>query len=335
MNQEDLSHIENMFSGEGGGEPQQSQDPETQKIIEQRKEKFRQMGVEPTFEDPNELYEAQAQSTHAHAAGTEKMSKIQQIKQGKLKGRVRELNKAKSPNEGQSDMEEMNRGVQQRLEQNRKRAQQQNGGQQKSENTPELKSFDQGKGGADSDYLSSLESMWTTDGGGGNPATASLDEGSKAYLNKMKGGGGESDGQLISDDYFQPATDWEQTYRQKMGKTNDGMPMQQPQTPPQQQPPQQPSPQQFNEEASQDPNLQPPGLGPTQINQMIEERASKIVEKKMNEFMEYFNNQQQKNEKKGNELTYKRVRDKNGNLLKNVIQINGKFYKLQEIRKKK
>ncbi len=273
-----------------------SQELELQAIKEARAKKFQTLGVLPTFSQ-EEVVQAQGASVHG-GGNSATRDRINKIKNGMMRETMVQLNEAKNPNEFQ--------GIPEPKFKNNN--QQQRNNQQKPESTkkvaldapPQVKSIGEFAG---------VDDLFD-DGGRGSYANDVVM--GNEWNNRRQQA---ERGQIVSEQDIRNTPDFESQFRQKKQSWQD-----------QEQQPIQRNQRQYNEEHNQQPMV-----GPTQIRNIVEDIADEIVAKKVKQALLEISGMKKQND---NALTYKRVKNKQGQLLNDHIMIDGTIYKLQEVKRK-
>ena len=326
----DPNQIERQFSGEAiDDSPSYSPGEQNQldEIRKKRQQKFANMGVK-IIPEQNIMESASSSAQSGSVNNLNARDRIIAIKQGLMKGKMRELNEAKSPNEAHGEADWMDRDIKRKQQEAKRKAQ----GGEPVLRTPEMMSEGsklKGNGYKSSSEAEGYESMFT-----GEATSTSLgDAGSDAYFNKRKQALSEGQGHaaepqqvMINEDSFGgSAGSWEDSFRAKKqgwGQQNQGT-VQQNQIIQEQRMP--------SQDEYQQPVQAQPGLDLVQISRLIESTVEKTVEKRVKGILSEFYSEM---ESKKNTLIYKRVKGKESKkIIKDVIMIEGKYFRITEIQK--
>jgi hypothetical protein len=295
-------------------------------VQNKRKAKFAQMGVTPTFTN-EQTSSAASNSVLASASPTsrDRLSKIREIQQGALKTEMRHFNNADSPNDSFQEIP-VKRPVSPEEE------------QRKSEEIKRLGLNKKSVSTQGSSQMSAMEAMFDSDSGSYSSSSDVVmgnkfeERKAKARFNEQQQYGEPNNPALINEDAMMGGIgSWENQFKSRVGQPQ--------QNNIQQNHNQHPNPNTgvINEGYQQAPmGYQEAPIGPTQLNQLIESKASQIVEAKMKEMLSEFSHEfsaNKKTELKQGQVLGEKVKARSGNYYKDVLKIDGKLYKLQEIKR--
>jgi len=331
----DPNEIESQFAGETverNSNYSPDQQSQLDEIKRKRQEKFAKMGVQTIPQQ--RIVESASSSSYGGNGSVNNLNardRINAIRQGLMKGKMKELQEAKSPNEKANDDNWMERDMRKKQQESKRKAQ----GGESTLRTPEM--IKEGNTVKNSAYKSSseadnIESMFT--GGGSGPSMVG-DAGADAYFDRKRQEIATSQGQqpqqpqeqrMINESSFGgEAGNWEESFRAK--KQGWGQPSQSEGSHPQVIQEQRIPNQNHQQQAPQ--NNQPMDL--YEINKLIEKTVEKTVNRKVKGMLSEFYSEM---DNKKNSLTYKRVKGKSSQeIIKDVIMIEGKYFKITELNK--
>lgn len=296
-------------------------------LRDKRKAKFQSMGTTPTFSH-QEMNEAANGSVLAAAgpSARDRLSKIRQIQEGAFKSEMRQFNNAENPETSFQELKVP------------KRPQSPEQEAQKLEEMKKLGLTGNKPKARGSSQMSAMEAMFDPDSGGGSYNSdvvmghAYEERKAHARYNQQSQPGQEPS--LINEDAMMGGIgSWENAFRSKVGAPQGQQQYAQPQGQPgmlnEQHVPQQ-APMGYQQ---QDPTTI---MGPTQISQLIETKVNEIVGQRMREVLSEFSQEFSTNQKPKaapGQILAEKVKDaKSGKYYKNVVKIDGKYYKLSEVK---
>lgn len=292
-----------------------------------RKARFDKMGITPLNqinESNSSEFEQKAMLASASPTGRDRLANIRNIQSGALKSEMRNFNSAESPNDS---FQEIPVNLP-------KRPQTPEDRQKKSEDMKSLGLDKKAPAVKGSSQAAAYEAMFDTDSGGyasANDVVMGHD-----YDKRLSESQTTQQGGLINENQMMGGIgNWQNEFKNRTQQYHTGNPSQVNQG-------------QANNHASVNQHSMQQnhalineqsqvigGVGPTQINQMIEQKASEIVDIKMreilSEFSQEFNSFNKKPLLKEGQLLAEKVKAKSGKFYKDLVKIGGKFYKLQEV----
>lgn len=263
-------------------------------IRQRRMEKFKTMGVAPTF-TPDQVQHAQEVSS-VHGGNASVRERIHALQTGSMKNEVHSFNEAKGPSDFLPSASEF------RVRTNNPKMQ-----ASKEEAVRNL-GLDKPSKLASPAEARGIEAMFESDFGGGTAYTGDVVMG-KAWEDQRKISSAPPTGNLIAEDSIMVSSSWDEQFKNRMSSHQKGQPTQQREV--------------VYENAST-----------SNVNvDMIYQIANDIVDKRMKDLISEVMSTQNKAQKPTG-LAYKKVTNKKGELIKDIINIDGKFFRLEEVKLK-
>lgn len=270
-----------------------------------RKAKFEQMGIKTTF-SPQQTQVAIQESkfNHAPPSARDRLDKIRQIQRGELKNKILHLNNAKS---AKNSFEEIP------VDNNHRQPVSKEQKQQKLNEMSKLGLTEKTTSAHGSSQLKDIESMFESDGGYNSYSDVVMGNNYQQRLQDSR-----NNQTIINEESIYRGID--SSVNQLMNKLGN----------------------RTHETNYRDQNIREQhhysnNMDVSQINHLIEQKATKIVENKMreilSEFSENFNTQNKTPKLSQGQLLAERVMDsRNGKYYKDIVKINNKFYQLKEVK---
>jgi hypothetical protein len=275
-------------------------------IIESRKAKFQKMGIPAPVASQREIEQMVGAGTGKNASTRDR---INAIKNGQRRSEIKEFIQAKSGNEKNMEFEKMTEST----SRNRNSQQRQGSPIQSKVAPPPLAKFD-----VQGEKLGNIDAMFDDGPGyGGNIEDVVM--GNSWNQRKQD----SLDGPLVSENYVTPTSNWEDQFSQRVSSHRKSAPQSE-----------------FLQYATTTPQNKnnyvnaPEFINESQNYSSVERIVNEMVDKKMSILLAEIVRMQQKPEVKDNKniLTYKKVNNKKGETIKDMISIDGKFYKLEEVK---
>lgn len=283
-----------------------SENTNLDQIRESRKAKFQNMGIPAPVASQRELEQMVSAGSGKNSSVRDR---INAIKSGQRRGEIKEYVHAKSGSEKMADFEKMTESTQR----NRNPQQRQNN----APSQPKMQGPKPAEFAPQGEKLSNIDAMFD-DG----PSYNNNDIVMGNSWNQRKQ---ESlDGPLVNENYAAPVSSWEDQFSQRIASHQKGAPKSEYL--------QYATPQQNSGNYVNAPDF----LNESQNSVSVERMVNELVDRKMSILLAEIVRLQQKQEPKENKniLSYKNVKNKKGEIIKDMISIDGKFFKIEEVRTK-
>ena len=261
-------------------------------IRESRQKKFEKMGIPSPVSTPQELQ----QMVGSTGKNSSARDRINAIKNGSRKSEITQFVHVKTKSEQNQEFD--------RMVENRTKTSQRPNPQQKNVPkvaVPPLQSFaPQG----DVAEARGIESMFDDGPGYSSEGVVMGNQWNERKQNSMEG-------QIVPENYG-AGGDWEDSFKQRVAPHKKGA-----------------QSSEYMQYASNS-VVAPDYITESHNSASIEKMISEAVDKKIGIILSEVIRMQQKQTIKEDVLTYKTVKNKKGETLKNMVQIDGKFYKLEE-----